>query len=117
MLNRIDEEAAKRGDEVSKEVARPKRTLRRRVRDLIPFPWKRRRRKHKRKRKEGDDDVEGDDSISSDSCSPPPLPLMITITEDGEAVIQKPKATRSSLRRRRAAAGGNGRWERKFVRT
>ena len=109
-LNRIDEEATERTVEVRKEEARPKRTWRWRIRNLIPLPWKKRRKKCKRRgREEEDGDSEGSCSLSSGSCSPPPPPMMITITEDGEAIIQKCKATRSSLRRRSANARV-GRW-------
>ena len=56
MINMIDEEATKRTDKVPEEEeedAYPKKTtFRHRIRDLIPFPWKRRRRKYKRKRRE-----------------------------------------------------------------
>ena len=119
MINMIDEKATKRTDKVPEEEeedAYPKKTtFRHRIRDLIPFPWKRRRRKYKRKRREGSDVDEENFSFSSGSCQSP-SPMMITITEDGEAVIQRHEATRSSLRRRRRKAG-IGRWEPNFHRS
>ena len=116
-INMIDEETTKRTDKVpeeEEEVAYPKKTtFRHRIRDLIPFPWKR-RRKYKRKRREGSDAEEENFSFSSGSCQSP-SPMMITITEDGEAVIQRHEATRSSLRRRRRRKAGIGRWEPNFT--
>ena len=115
MINMIDEETTKRTDKVPEEEedAYPKKTtFRHRIRDLIPFPWKRRRRKYKRECS----DVDDEENFSFSSVSrQSPSPMMITITEDGEAVIQRHEATRSSLRRRRRKAG-IGRWEPNFPR-
>ena len=107
VLNRIDEVADTKI--VEQNVGKLSRW---RIRDMVPFPWKRRRRKLKNNKKfhEADYSLSASDRLSSSSSrswSPPPM--MITITEDGKAIIQKPNTTTSSLRMR--PANGIGRWE------